>query len=98
MGEGFVVLQSNSVDIYFYMDEPGQYEVARLEQTWVQKFTILLNGLREKNRCLLCDRLCTIPEIFLESNSMQTTKVLWMRLQTEVPLVYTHAKKITYAC
>ncbi|XP_076446239.1 bridge-like lipid transfer protein family member 1 isoform X6 [Babylonia areolata] len=23
MGEGFVVLQSNSVDIYFYMDEPG---------------------------------------------------------------------------
>ena len=24
MGEGFVVLQSNRVDIYFYMDEPGQ--------------------------------------------------------------------------
>ena len=71
MGEGFVVLQSNSVDIYFYMDEPGQYEVARLDQTWVRKFTILLNGLK-KNRCLLCDRLCTLPEISLESNSMHT--------------------------
>ena len=54
--------------------------------------------IEKKNRRLLCDRLCTVPEIFLESNSMQTTKVLWMRLQTEVPLVYTHAKKITYAC
>ena len=51
MGEGFVVLQSNSVDIYFYMDEPGQYEVARLEQTWVQKFTILLNGLKKIDAC-----------------------------------------------
>ena len=25
MGEGFVVLQSNTVDIYFYMDEPGMF-------------------------------------------------------------------------
>lgn len=24
MGEGFVVLQSNDVDIYYYMDEPGR--------------------------------------------------------------------------
>jgi hypothetical protein len=23
MGEGFVVMQSNDVDIYYYMDEPG---------------------------------------------------------------------------
>lgn len=23
MGEGFVVLQSNDVDIYYYQDEPG---------------------------------------------------------------------------
>lgn len=24
MGEGFDVLKSNKVDIYFYMDEPGE--------------------------------------------------------------------------
>ena len=25
MGEGFVVLQSNDVDIYYYQDEPGMH-------------------------------------------------------------------------
>lgn len=25
MGEGFVVLQSNRVDLYYYMDEPGNF-------------------------------------------------------------------------
>lgn len=25
MGEGFVVMQSNDVDIYYYMDEPGTF-------------------------------------------------------------------------
>ena len=25
MGEGFVVMQSNDVDIYYYMDEAGRY-------------------------------------------------------------------------
>lgn len=25
MGEGFVVMQSNDVDIYYYQDEPGMY-------------------------------------------------------------------------
>lgn len=24
MGEGFVVMQSNDVDIYYYQDEPGK--------------------------------------------------------------------------
>lgn len=24
MGEGFVVMQSNDVDIYYYQDEPGE--------------------------------------------------------------------------
>lgn len=24
MGEGFVVLSSNNVDLYYYMDEPGK--------------------------------------------------------------------------
>ena len=24
MGEGFVIFMSNSVDVYFYIDEPGQ--------------------------------------------------------------------------
>lgn len=26
MGEGFVVMQSNYVDIYYYQDEPGELE------------------------------------------------------------------------
>lgn len=26
MGEGFVVMQSNDVDIYYYMDEPGNLQ------------------------------------------------------------------------
>lgn len=25
MGEGFVVLSSNNVDLYYYMDEPGKF-------------------------------------------------------------------------
>lgn len=25
MGEGFVVMQSNDVDIYYYQDEPGTF-------------------------------------------------------------------------
>lgn len=25
MGEGFVVMQSNDVDIYYYQDEPGVF-------------------------------------------------------------------------
>lgn len=25
MGEGFVVMQSNDVDIYYYQDEPGKH-------------------------------------------------------------------------
>lgn len=27
MGEGFVVMQSNDVDIYYYMDEPGNLKL-----------------------------------------------------------------------
>lgn len=30
MGEGFVVMQSNDVDIYYYMDEPGKCESSHL--------------------------------------------------------------------
>lgn len=29
MGEGFVVMQSNDVDIYYYQDEPGTTIVCR---------------------------------------------------------------------
>ena len=44
-------------------------------------------------------RLCGRPEISPESNSVQTlTKVLRIRLETEVPSeVYTQAKRYTYA-
>lgn len=27
MGEGFVVLSSNNVDLYYYMDEPGKHSI-----------------------------------------------------------------------
>lgn len=34
MGEGFVVMQSNDVDIYYYQDEPGELVHAH---TWAHK-------------------------------------------------------------
>ena len=37
MGEGFVVMQSNDVDIYYYMDEPG-----RAAQQWVRAAILFL--------------------------------------------------------
>lgn len=30
MGEGFVVMQSNDVDIYYYQDEPGKLMLAHI--------------------------------------------------------------------
>ena len=44
----------------------------------------------------LCARLCTCPQIFAVSDSvqiLQITKVLLMRLQTQVSCVSTHAKR-----
>jgi hypothetical protein len=34
MGEGFVVLQSNDVDLYYYMDEPGMSSL-KVVQEWL---------------------------------------------------------------
>lgn len=31
MGEGFVVLQSNDVDIYYYQDEPGMFKRVQIQ-------------------------------------------------------------------
>ena len=33
MGDGFVVLQSNDVDIYYYHDEPGMIALFRVHKT-----------------------------------------------------------------
>lgn len=33
MGEGFVVMQSNDVDIYYYQDEPGELMHTETEQS-----------------------------------------------------------------
>lgn len=40
MGEGFVVMQSNDVDIYYYQDEPGKLTHTRTQTDDVQMFII----------------------------------------------------------
>lgn len=39
MGEGFVVMQSNDVDIYYYQDEPGEliHTKHRCRQTQIEQ-------------------------------------------------------------
>lgn len=39
MGEGFVVMQSNDVDIYYYQDEPGMHMSAHLHWEKTKKST-----------------------------------------------------------
>lgn len=37
MGEGFVVMQSNDVDIYYYQDEPGELLHTDAGKTKIEK-------------------------------------------------------------
>lgn len=37
MGEGFVVMQSNDVDIYYYQDEPGKLMHAHIRWDFCAK-------------------------------------------------------------
>lgn len=38
MGEGFVVLSSNNVELYYYMDEPGIYSIEIRKLLWFVYF------------------------------------------------------------
>lgn len=64
MGEGFVVMQSNYVDIYYYQDEPGE-----LMHTPTQSHTRthpITAGKWETHSVLNCLHLLTLKHYLLD--------------------------------